>query len=160
MNKLRFIETKVFSKSFFNSKYLLKFHLGTAQRVLTIIRLHLTSLNRSAKILLNHLPPQAFIPLAYHCIIFCYPCCQWNLKVCIYFFQTKAKWIEIKTIIKMWKITPNFIRKFLNFGSLRIMLAQSLFWAGSLATQTLTVIRQGCSVKTASTKNLVSTLHF
>ena len=69
-----------------------------------------------AKILLNHLPPQAFIPFAYHYIICCYPCCQWNLKVCIYFFETKAKWIEIKTIMKMWKITPNSIRKFLNFS--------------------------------------------
>ena len=54
------------------------FLLGTAQQVLTVIRLHLMSHNGDAKPLLNHLPPQAFIA-AYHGIICCYPCCKWNL---------------------------------------------------------------------------------
>ena len=47
------------------------------------------------------------------------------------------------------------MENFLFFGSLRIMLAQSLFWTDSLANQTLTVIWQGCSNKTDLRKNLV-----
>jgi hypothetical protein len=58
-----FVETKVSQKTLFNSKILVQFCLGTAVRILTVIRLHLMSLNRDAKILLNHLPPHNCIPL-------------------------------------------------------------------------------------------------
>ncbi len=74
---------------------------------------------------------------------------------CINFSREKVKPIEIKTIKKCEKITPNFDGKCLNFGLLNI-LAKSLFRTGSVTNRTLTVIREGCSVKTNLRKNLGS----